>query len=215
MYNLCRILQHIVNGFDNVSLAQHHSVIERHQLVFHVYAQPCHQLYSILKKEVKQLLRNIAFVSEQLAIQPFSKNLEHIWVFVADICTSKYKRYYFASVIARKVELKAMAPTHCPFSVSGNSLEYLIGISPEIMAYGYHRGINECYAGTSSESSQIKEEHELEEHTAFQLHKAVVRHGFRKIRLHRTLNEEQVVVLEIAECTKMEIQQNGHDFTVG
>ena len=33
-----------------------------------------------------------------------------------------------------------MTPTHCSFSVSGNSLEYLIGISPEIMAYGYHRG---------------------------------------------------------------------------
>ena len=82
------------------------------------------------------------------------------------------------------------------------------------MAYGYHRGINECYASTSSESSQIKEEHELEEHAAFQLHKAVVRHGFRKIRLHRTLNKEQVV-LEIAECTEMEIQQNRHDFTVG
>ena len=31
-------------------------------------------------------------------------------------------------------------PTHSSFSVSGNSLEYLIGISPEIMAYGYHRG---------------------------------------------------------------------------
>ena len=76
-----------------------------------------------------------------------------------------------------------------------NSLEYLIGISPEIMAYGYHRGINECYTGTSSESSQIKEEHEQEEHVAFQLHKAVVRHDFRKIRLHRTLNEEMFVKL--------------------
>ena len=92
------------------------------------------------------------------------------------------------TVIARKVELKAMTPTHSFFSVSGNSLEHLIGISPKIMAYGYHCGINECYAGTSSESSQIKEEHELEEHAAFQLHKAVVRHSFRKIRLHRTLN---------------------------
>ena len=169
------------------------------------YAQPCHQLYSILKEEVKQLLRNIAFVSEQLAVQSFSKNLELIRVLVADICTSKYKRYYLVSVIARKMEFKAMAPTHCSFSVSGNSLEYLIGISPEIMAYGYHRGINEYYASTSSESSLIKEEHELEEHAAFQLRKAVVRHSFRKIRLHRTLNKEQVVVLEIAECTEMEI----------
>lgn len=43
-------------SIDNVSLAQHHSVIERHQLVFHVYAQPCQQQYSILKEEVKQLL---------------------------------------------------------------------------------------------------------------------------------------------------------------
>ena len=67
--------------------------------------QPCHQLYSILKEEVKQLLRNIAFVSEQLAIQAFSKHLEHIRGLVADICTSKYKHYYLASVIARKVEL--------------------------------------------------------------------------------------------------------------
>ena len=114
MYYLCRILQHVVNGFDNVSLAQHHSVIERHQLVFHVYTQSSHQLYSILKEKVKQLLRNIAFVSEQLAIQTFSKNLEHIQILVADICTSKYKRYYLASIIARKVELKAMTPTIVP-----------------------------------------------------------------------------------------------------
>ena len=108
-----------------------------------------------------------------------------------------------------------MTPTHCSSSVSGNSLEYLIAISPEIMAYRYHRGVNECYTGTPSESSQIKEEHELEDHAAFQLHNAVVRHGFRKLRLHRTLNKEQVVVLEIAERTKMKIQQNGHDFNVG
>ena len=107
-----------------------------------------------------------------------------------------------------------MAPAHSPISVSGNPLEYLIGVSPEIMAYRYHRGIYECYASTSSESPQIKEEHELEEHAAFQLHKAVIRHGLREIRLHRTLDEEQVVVFEIAECTEMEIQQNSHDFAV-
>ena len=197
MYNLCRIFQHFVNGFDNVSLAQHHSIIERHQLVFHVYAQPCHQLYSILKEEVKQLLRYIAFVCEQLAIQTFSKNLEHIRVLVADICTSKYKRYYLASVIARKVELKAIAPTHCSFSVSGNSLEYLIGVSPEIMAYWNHRRINKGYAGTPSECTQIKEEHELEEYSTFQLYEAVIRHSFWEIRLHRTLDKEQIIVLEI------------------
>ena len=61
---------------------------------------------------------------------------------------------------------------------------------------------------------QIKEERKLEKHATFLLHNAVIRHGFRKIRLHLALNEEQAVVLEIAECTKMEIQQNCHDFAV-
>ena len=117
-------LQYQIDGTEN-GTGSFFSMSLTHQLVFLVYAQPCHQLHS-------------------------SKNLEHIRVLVADICTSKYKRYYLASVIARKVELKAMAPTHCSFSVSGNSLEHLIGI----------------------------------------------------LRLHRTLNVGQVVVLEIAECTR-------------
>ena len=135
MYNLCRILQHVVNGFDNVSLAQHHSVIEWHQLVFHVYAQPCHQLYSILKEEVKQLLRNIAFVSEQLAIQTFSKNLEHIRVLVADICTSKYKRYYLASVIARKSLWNVALEVHSGRIFIGTIATYIFIFVMGILAF--------------------------------------------------------------------------------
>ena len=206
MYNLCRILQHIVDGFDDVSLAQHHPVIERYQLVFHVHTQSSHQLHAILKEKVKQLLRYVTFVFEQLAIQSFGENLEYFRVFVADICACKYKGYNLASVIACKMQFEAVTPAHRSFPIGGESLEYLIGVSPEIMAHWNHRRINKGYAGTLSERTQIKKEHELEEHSAFQLHKAVVRHGFRKIRLYRTLNEEQVVVLEIAECTEMEIQ---------
>ena len=95
------------------------------------------------------------------------------------------------------MELKAMRPAHCSFSVSGNSLEYLIGVSPESMAYCNHRRINKGYAGTPSECTQIKEEHELEEHSTFQLHEAVIQHSFWEIRLHRTLGKEQIIVLEL------------------
>ena len=179
----------------------------------HVHSQSCYQLDAFLKKRIEEFLWDIAFICKLLTIQTFSQHIEYRWIFVANVCTSKYKGYYLASVIARKVELKAMAPTHCSLSVCGNVFEHFAGISPEIMAYCYHGWINKGYTCTSAKSTEIKEEHELEEHAAFQLHKAVVWHGFRKIRLHRTLNEEQIVVLEIAECTK--IQQNGHDFTVG
>lgn len=54
---------------------------------------------------------------------------------------------------------------------------------------------------------QIKEERKLEKHATFLLHNAVIRYGFRKIRLHLALNEEQAVVLEIAECTKWEYKR--------
>ena len=129
-----------------------------------------------LMVSIMYLLRSIiAFVSEQLAIQTFSKNLEYIRILIADIGTSKYKCYFLASVIARKVEFEAMAPAHCSLSVSGNSLEYLIDVSPEIMAYWNHRRINKGCAGTPSECTQIKEKHELEEYSTFQLHEAVIR----------------------------------------
>ena len=103
MYNLCRILQHIVGGFDDVSLAQHHPVIERYQLVFHVHTQSSHQLYSILKEKVKQPLRYVALVCEQLAVQSFSKNLEYFQFLVADIYACKNISYNLASGIACKM----------------------------------------------------------------------------------------------------------------
>jgi len=39
------------------------------------------------------------------------------------------------------------------------------------MAHWDHHRTNKGYAGTPSERTQIKKEHELKEHSAFQLHK--------------------------------------------
>lgn len=103
MYYLSLVLQHVVDGFYDVSLAQHHSVIERYQLVFYVYAQSCHQLYSILKEKVKQPLRYVALICEQLAVQSFSKNLEYFQFLVADIYACKNISYNLASGIACKM----------------------------------------------------------------------------------------------------------------
>ena len=74
------------------------------------------------------------------------------------------------------------------------------------MTHRYHRRINKSYTCTPSERTKIKEEHEWEEDATFQLYEAVVRHCFGEIRLHRTFDEEKIIVLEIAECTEMEIQ---------
>ena len=116
-----------------------------------------------------------------------------------------------------KTDTRVLFSCHQTWAVYKESKEIILSLEQRELLCVFDAVSLQCLWLVVKEtiSSQIKEEHELEEHAAFQLHKAVVRHSFRKIRLHRTLNEEQVVVLKIAECTKMKIQQNGHDFTVG
>ena len=155
MYNLRSILQHVVDGFYYVSFAQHHLVIERHQFVFHVHPQSGHQLYPVFKKEVKEPLRDIPLVSKQLAVQTFSQHLEHLRVFVADVCASEDKCNDLTPVIAGKVKFETMTPPHGALAVSGYTSEHLVGIAPEIMAYRYHRRINECNARASAESTEV------------------------------------------------------------
>ncbi len=70
------------------------------------------------------------------------------------------------------------------------------------------------FARTASEGGEIQEEHHLEEHTALQLHKAIVRHCIGEIGLQMLTDEEQVVVLEVSEGTELEHDQNGHDLAV-
>lgn len=80
------------------------------------------------------------------------------------------------------------------------------------MADWYHCRINESNTRTPAEGPEVKEEHDVEEHTALKLHETIVRHSVRKILAATDVHD--VIVLEVAECAKMEHQQDGHDFTV-
>ena len=77
-------------------------------------------------------------VGKQLAIQTFSKNLEHLRILVTHIGSSKYKRYDFSPIIASQVQFESMTPSHGSLSVCSYSLEYFVRISSEIVTNGYH-----------------------------------------------------------------------------
>lgn len=133
------------------------------------------------QKKVKQLLRDISFVCKQLAIQTFSKDFEYFRILIADICASKYECYNLTSVIARQMQLEAMAPSHGPLAVCCYSLEHLVGVTPQIVAYRNHCGIHKCNACASAEGTEVEEEHEREEHATFKFNKAVVRYNIGEI----------------------------------
>jgi hypothetical protein len=65
-----------------------------------------------------------------------------------------------------------------------------------------------------SEGGEVKKEHHLEEDAALELHESVVGHGIGEIGLQMLPDEEQVVVLEIAERAEMEHDEDGHDLTL-
>lgn len=69
------------------------------------------------------------------------------------------------------MQFEAVTPAHSSFPIGGDTLNTLLAYPPEIMAHWDHHRTNKGYAGTPSERTQIKKEHDLKEHSAFQLHK--------------------------------------------
>ena len=51
------------------------------------------------------------------------------------------------SFFAYEVQFETMTPAHCPLSTSGKTGKNFIGISTQVVAYGYHGGV---YKGDSS-----------------------------------------------------------------
>lgn len=92
VYYLGRVLQKVVDSFNDVSFAQHHLVVEWHQFVFHIHPKAGDQLDAIFEQGIEKFLRDISIVCEQLVLQAFSQHIEHFRILVANIRSSEYKR---------------------------------------------------------------------------------------------------------------------------
>ena len=55
-----RILEHVINAFDDISLAQHNLVSKRHQPVLHVGLYSCHYMDSVFEKSLEKPWRDVA-----------------------------------------------------------------------------------------------------------------------------------------------------------
>ena len=75
--------------------------------------------------------------------------------------------------------------------------------------------VHETNARALSKTLDAHEGHQLEEHARHELHEARVGHGLREVASQMLLDEEEVIVLEVAERAKMIAQQDGHDFALG
>ena len=92
-----------------------------------------------------------------------------------------------------------MTPSHSSLAVRSYALEYLVGITSEVVANGHHRGIHETDAAALAEAAEFHEEHHVEEHAGHELHEAVVRDGIGKITGKMLTYIKKVIIREFDE----------------
>ena len=215
MHQLRRVFEHIVDGLDDTSFPEHDFVPHGHEPVLHVRPDPRNQVYPILKEHVEEPWRDVAPVGEEFPIKSFCKDSPDLWIPVIEVGPREAERDNLSPVIADEVKFEAVAPSHRPLAVRGQPPKDLVGKASEIVAYGHHGGVHEADARATAKGGEVQEEHHLEKHAALQLHETVVGHGIGEIGFQVLLDEEQVVVLEIAERTELEHDEDGHNLTVG
>ena len=113
------------------------------------------------------------------------------------------------------MKLETMTPPHRSLSVLGKSIKHLVEFPSHVVAYGNHRTVHKTNARALSKTLDAHEGHQVEEHAGHEFHETRVGHGLREVACQMLLDEEEVIVLEVAERAKMIAQQNGHYFALG
>lgn len=158
-----------------------------------------HEVYAVREEPVEEPLLDVAPVSEDL----LREDLPDAVIPVVHVCACKTECHDLPTVVAQQVELEAVTPAHRAPAVGGHAPEDLVGIAAKVVAYGYHRAVDEAYTRTSAESHDFHEQHHQEEHARHELHEAVVGYGRREIRPQVLPYEERVIVLEVREGAEM------------
>ena len=210
-----RILEHVINAFDDIPLAQHNLVPKRHQPVLHVGLYSCHYMDSVFEKSLEKPWRDISPIGKESSVQILCQDIPYLRIPVVHVSSCEAEGYDFPTVIAGEMQLEAMTPAHCPFPICSHALENLVGIPPQVVADGNHGTVHKADAGTSAESVKLKEKHQFEEYPAFQFHEPIVRYRIGKFTPHVYPDIVKVIMLKVGECPEMEHYQYGHDFTIG
>ena len=112
------------------------------------------------------------------------------------------------------MKLEAIEPPHRTFPLLGPSLHRLVHVHPLDMAGHQRRGVNDGDARTLTQSARMEEQQQVEADLGLTFHETVVGHCIGEIRPEMLPDEEQVVVLEVAERAELERYQDGHDLAV-
>ena len=208
------VLQCVVDALDDIAFALHYLVPQRHEFVLHVGLYANDEVYAVVEEVVEDPLRDVSAVGEQPAVQILCQHLPHLGVAVVGVGRGEAEGDDFCLVVADEVQLEPVAPTHRPLSVVGKPIEHLVHVSSDVVADGYHGGVQVAHPIAPAERTHLQEEHHNEEHAALQLHETVVRHCRREEILADPKEIVDVEILETLVPSEVEHQLHVHYLAV-
>lgn len=110
MLDLRNILELIDDGLDNGPFAHQQLIREMHEMVLHVFTQPGDKLEPLFKEQLGERGRDVAAITEQLAMQPFDQDRNRGPVING--AWSQAARQQFSPIVDRQVQFEAKEPPH-------------------------------------------------------------------------------------------------------
>lgn len=215
MHEVGLVLEQFVDTLDDVPFSEHDLVPHGHELILHVGLEAMHEMDALVEEMLEECLLDVASVGEHLPIEFPGEHLPHSVVPVVDVRPCKTECYHLSGIVAKKVQLEAVAPTHGALPVPGQALEDLVEIAPDVVAHRNHCTVDKGNARAFAEGIEFHEHHHLEENAGHEFHKAIIGNGIRKFPPELSTDTAEVVLLEVSVSTEMVAYQDCHNLTLG
>ena len=172
------------------------------------------EMNALVEEVLKEFLLDVALASKHIAVEHLGEVPPHPRASVVHACGSQAECEYTTHLVAQQMKLEAMTPPHRSLSVLGKSTKQLVEFPSHVVASGNHRTVYETNVRALSKTLDAHENHQVEEHAGHEVYETRVGHGLREVACQISLDEKEVIMLEVAERAKMVAQQDDHDFAL-
>lgn len=211
MLNLGDVIQLVVNRLQDRTVTQQQLIGQIHQPVLHVRFEMGNELNALLPQLLKQGLRQVALVPEQLAKHAFDHSRNRFAII--GIARRQAAGDDLSPIIDDQMQLEAEKPIHRVPTPGSQAIKDRMLANAAVVAHRQWGRVNETDAGAVPETV-LQVGAQRHQHARHELHEAAVAHQAWKFRSQLHLHIRGVVGLEVSETHLMKVDQDRHDFTL-
>ena len=113
-----------------------------------------------------------------------------------------------------KCSLNPKKTPHRAFATACKSFKSTVGENTPVAAYTQRRAVHKTYPRTLSKQHLFDKSRHLQQHLHFKFNKTVIRDCFRKQMLAMLTDVVQIVMLETAESTRVEMYEYDNNLCI-